>query len=285
MLWEKQNDWLFWGWEGGRLDVLPYSSRACRQTGQQQQLHWRIWKNWVALCPHFPTGDKTSQSLWKRTAAHIIYLLTYHLLLCLCTQEHKTLNYIQIHLYSIQINTWMYVILIHIIPSTSFAARHELLRQNTRTELQMRPRCIFPFSRLNRMLPCSVTLDAPLTAHKPCLTPDRSTPDKNHLPLADSFFVLMILAAYSWPDDIFTHRLTTENAPLKKRGKKEKTVRKKMGTRPWCRTDRAYGMESRICAMMEAQPERFQGYTTMIFHGCLSVCVWWACVGVLKLLG
>lgn len=33
-------------------------------------------------------------------------------------------------------------------------------------------------------------------------------------PLADSFLVLMILAAYSWPDSTFTQRRTTENAPL-----------------------------------------------------------------------
>lgn len=36
------------------------------------------------------------------------------------------------------------------------------------------------------------------------------------LPLADSFLVLMIFAAYSWPDSTLTHRRTTENAPLKK---------------------------------------------------------------------
>lgn len=33
-------------------------------------------------------------------------------------------------------------------------------------------------------------------------------------PLAESFLVLMILAAYSWPDSTFTQRRTTENAPL-----------------------------------------------------------------------
>lgn len=59
---------------------------------------------------------------------------------------------------------------------------------------------------------------------------EHSTLSRNHLPLADSFFVLMILAAYSWPDDIFTHRLTTEKAPLKKR-EKEKTVREKKWAR------------------------------------------------------
>lgn len=37
------------------------------------------------------------------------------------------------------------------------------------------------------------------------------------LPLAESFLVLMILAAYSCPEDIFTHLLTTENAPLKEK--------------------------------------------------------------------
>lgn len=35
-----------------------------------------------------------------------------------------------------------------------------------------------------------------------------------HLPLADSFLVLMIFAAYSCPVGIFTHLLTTEKAPL-----------------------------------------------------------------------
>lgn len=35
-----------------------------------------------------------------------------------------------------------------------------------------------------------------------------------HLPLADSFLVLMILAAYSWPASTFTHLRTTEKAPL-----------------------------------------------------------------------
>lgn len=40
--------------------------------------------------------------------------------------------------------------------------------------------------------------------------------DLDHMfsPLADSFLVLMILAAYSWPDSTFTQRRTTENAPL-----------------------------------------------------------------------
>lgn len=33
-------------------------------------------------------------------------------------------------------------------------------------------------------------------------------------PLADSFLVLMILAAYSCPEDFFTHLRTTEKAPL-----------------------------------------------------------------------
>lgn len=38
------------------------------------------------------------------------------------------------------------------------------------------------------------------------------------LPLAESFLVLMILAAYSCPEEIFTHLLTTENAPLRRDG-------------------------------------------------------------------
>lgn len=36
----------------------------------------------------------------------------------------------------------------------------------------------------------------------------------SHLPLAESFLVLMILAAYSWPASTFTHLRTTEKAPL-----------------------------------------------------------------------
>lgn len=35
------------------------------------------------------------------------------------------------------------------------------------------------------------------------------------LPLADSFLVLMILAANSCPEDFFTHLRTTEKAPLR----------------------------------------------------------------------
>lgn len=38
--------------------------------------------------------------------------------------------------------------------------------------------------------------------------------DLLHLPLLDSFFVLIILAAYSCPVDFLTHRRTTEKAPL-----------------------------------------------------------------------
>lgn len=34
------------------------------------------------------------------------------------------------------------------------------------------------------------------------------------LPLAESFLVLMILAAYSWPVQSLTQRRTTEKAPL-----------------------------------------------------------------------
>lgn len=45
------------------------------------------------------------------------------------------------------------------------------------------------------------------------------------LPLADSFLVLMILAAYSCPDDFFTHLRTTENAPLRR---EEKRVKKNL---------------------------------------------------------
>lgn len=42
------------------------------------------------------------------------------------------------------------------------------------------------------------------------------------LPLAVSFFVLIILAAYSWPVDFFTHLRTTEKAPLGRKKKKKK---------------------------------------------------------------
>lgn len=39
-------------------------------------------------------------------------------------------------------------------------------------------------------------------------------------PLAESFLVLMILAAYSWPVQSLTQRRTTEKAPLGKKKKK-----------------------------------------------------------------
>lgn len=45
------------------------------------------------------------------------------------------------------------------------------------------------------------------------------------LPLADSFLVLMIFAAYSCPDDFFTHLRTTENAPLSRENKRFKKSR------------------------------------------------------------
>lgn len=38
-----------------------------------------------------------------------------------------------------------------------------------------------------------------------------------YLPLAESFLVLIILAAYSWPASTFTHLRTTEKAPLEDR--------------------------------------------------------------------
>lgn len=37
------------------------------------------------------------------------------------------------------------------------------------------------------------------------------------IPLADSFLVLMIFAAYSCPEDFFTHLRTTEKAPLRRK--------------------------------------------------------------------
>lgn len=40
-------------------------------------------------------------------------------------------------------------------------------------------------------------------------------------PLAESFLVLIILAAYSWPVHSLTQRRTTEKAPLKKRKKRQ----------------------------------------------------------------
>lgn len=46
------------------------------------------------------------------------------------------------------------------------------------------------------------------------------------IPLADSFLVLMIFAAYSCPDDFFTHLRTTEKAPLGRETQK-KMIRKR----------------------------------------------------------
>lgn len=42
----------------------------------------------------------------------------------------------------------------------------------------------------------------------------QATVQAMYSPLADNFLVLIILAAYSWPVEIFMHRLTTEKAPL-----------------------------------------------------------------------
>lgn len=55
---------------------------------------------------------------------------------------------------------------------------------------------------------------------KPCLSP-----------LAESFLVLMILAAYSWPVQSLTQRRTTEKAPLggKKKKKKDRGREDEMG--------------------------------------------------------
>lgn len=45
------------------------------------------------------------------------------------------------------------------------------------------------------------------------------------IPRAESFLVLMIFAAYSCPDDFFTHLRTTEKAPLRtKKINKQKLV-------------------------------------------------------------
>lgn len=48
------------------------------------------------------------------------------------------------------------------------------------------------------------------SATKPCRPPEHP----QHLPRADSFLVLMILAAYSCPANTFTHLRTMEKAPL-----------------------------------------------------------------------
>lgn len=48
------------------------------------------------------------------------------------------------------------------------------------------------------------------------------------VPLADSFLVLMIFAAYSCPDDFFTHLRTTEKAPL---GRKQHTQSRRKKTK------------------------------------------------------
>lgn len=44
------------------------------------------------------------------------------------------------------------------------------------------------------------------------------------IPLADSFLVLMIFAAYSCPDDFFTHLRTTEKAPLRKKAHQQPKI-------------------------------------------------------------
>lgn len=59
-----------------------------------------------------------------------------------------------------------------------------------------------------------------LTQEKKKSSPTASFPKSKdasldvYSPLADSFLVLIILAAYSCPVEIFMHRLTTEKAPL-----------------------------------------------------------------------
>lgn len=52
----------------------------------------------------------------------------------------------------------------------------------------------------------------PRSANPARLSPPRKHPQ--HLPRADSFLVLMILAAYSCPANTFTHLRTMEKAPL-----------------------------------------------------------------------
>lgn len=86
--------------------------------------------------------------------------------------------------------------------------------------------CYFQYiGTLNYCFRCSHLLVVKLSLQ---LKPIRYTVMKKHLihfrtfvgidsPLADSFLVLMILAAYSWPVLNFTHRRTTENAPLGKK--------------------------------------------------------------------
>ena len=49
-------------------------------------------------------------------------------------------------------------------------------------------------------------------------------------PLADSFLVLMILAAYSWPVQSLTQRRTTEKAPL---GNKDRRQEEEKGQLPY----------------------------------------------------
>lgn len=44
---------------------------------------------------------------------------------------------------------------------------------------------------------------------------------RRNLPLAESFLVLIILAAYSWPASTFTHLRTTEKAPLEDREQRD----------------------------------------------------------------
>ena len=56
----------------------------------------------------------------------------------------------------------------------------------------------------------------PPPPHTHTHTQPRTVRIRGMLPLADSFLVLMIFAAYSWPDDFFTQRRTTEKAPLRR---------------------------------------------------------------------
>lgn len=67
---------------------------------------------------------------------------------------------------------------------------------------------------------CTPALQPPNVNTAPASPP--AAPAQLHLPLAESFLVLIIFAAYSWPVDFLTHRRTTEKAPL--RGKNQETI-------------------------------------------------------------
>ena len=101
---------------------------------------------------------------------------------------------------------------------------HTLTNTHTHMHTHKLPKACFRDSNVHSSSTRnSVTLGARFSAHVCCLSVClcfvllcmHMRVSESFLPLAESFLVLMILAAYSCPEEIFTHLLTTENAPLK----------------------------------------------------------------------